>query len=312
MFATQMKQRVTEKFENQVPENLKNQRVAFRNILFATDFSASANAAMPYAAGLARSFAAKLFVLHVQEPANYALPVEAMQCTQFAQEMEMKFIRKAVAHDFPEIVPEVLQAEGALWPSLSEAVKTHHIDLVVIGTRGRTGVGKALLGSKAEEILRHAPCPVLTVGPRAQFQDGVRAKLVSILFATDFGPASIAAAPFAVSLAEEYQSKLTLLHVESRNAAPVCGADEFGDASERRLRALVPDDAKFWCAPHFLVEQGVPTDRILEAARRTNADLIVIGAHRPEGIPGAASHLPISTLHKIVANAEVPVLSVRG
>jgi nucleotide-binding universal stress UspA family protein len=296
MQATQMKQRVT-----------------FRHILFATDFSAAANLALPYAAGLARSFGAKLYALHVKEPANYALPPELWQPAQLADDREVQRLRDAVNRDFPEITPEVLEGEGGVWQALASVIETLPIDLVVVGTRGRTGVEKVLLGSQAEEVLRRATCPVLTVGPHAQPEDGKRGKIASILYATDFGFASLAAAPIAVSLAEEYQAKLTLLHViENRDARRTAAPEEFGENSERHLRALVPGEANFWCAPNFVVEQGLPADKILEVARRTNADLIVLGVHKPEGVPGASTHLPIATVHHIVARAECPVLTVRG
>jgi nucleotide-binding universal stress UspA family protein len=295
MIATQMKKRVT-----------------FHNILFATDFSPAANAAMPYAAGLARSFGAKLFALHVKEPSNYALPPETWQSAQLACDEDMRQFRDAVKRDFPELAPEVLEGEGGVWAAVAAAIEEHAIDLVVVGTRGRTGLGKALLGSQAEEVLRRAACPVLAVGPQAQSEHGRRGKLASVLYATNFGPASLAAAPIAVSLAEEYQSRLTLLHViENRGANELANPAEFGEASERQLRALVPEEAKFWCAPHYIVEHGVPEDKILEAARSTNADLIVLGVHKPEGVPGASTHLPIATVHHIVAHAECPVLTVR-
>jgi nucleotide-binding universal stress UspA family protein len=296
MLATQMKQRVT-----------------FRHILFATDFSAAANSALPYAAGLARSFGAKLYALHVKEPANYALPPELWQSAQLADDREIQRLRDAVSRDFPDITPEILEGEGSVWHALASAIETLRIDLIVVGTRGRTGVEKVLLGSQAEEVLRRAPCPVLTVGPHAQPEDGTRSKIASILYATDFGFASLAAAPIAISLAEEYQSKLTLMHViENRDEHQTAAPEEFGELSEHHLRALLPREANFWCAPHFVVEHGVPADKILEVARRTNADLIVLGVHKPEGLPGASTHLPIATVHHIVAHAQCPVLTMRG
>jgi nucleotide-binding universal stress UspA family protein len=294
-----------------MPATQMKQRVTFRNILFATDFSAAANLAMPYAAGLARSFGAKLYALHVQEPANYALPPEMWQTVQLTREKEAQILHEAVKHDFPEVTAEVLVGEGGVWAAIEAAIKTYRIDLVVVGTRGRTGVEKVLLGSQAEEVLRLATCPVLTVGPEAQSHDGKRGKITSILYATNFGRASLAAAPLAVSLAEEYQARLTLLHViENREAHDLAIPEEFGESSERVLRALVPDEAKFWCAPHFIVEQGVPEDKILEVAHRVGAELIVLGSHKPAGIRGASTHLSIATVHKVVAHADCPVLSV--
>lgn len=296
-----------------MPATQRKQRVAFRNILFATDFSSASNSAMPYAAGLARSFGAKLFTLHVNQPANYALPPELWQSAQQACDLEMQHLRDDLHQSFPDLSPEFLQSEGNVWSALTSAVEQYNLDLIVIGTRGRTGVGKTLMGSQAEEILRHSPCPVLTVGPQARSEQGTRGRLSSILFATDFGPSSLAAAPIAASLAEEYQSTLTLLHViEAHDAHLSSRPSELTESREQFLRSLLPDEAKFWCAPHFLVEHGLPTSKILEVAARTNADLIVLGVHHPEGVPGAATHLPISTVHQIVAHAECPVLTVRA
>jgi len=290
-------------------------RTKFQNILLATDFSGSANLAVAYAAGMARSFGAKLYAMHVQEPVNYALPLETWQGLELTRQLEVDLLFEAVRRECAEITPHVLLGEGVVWRAVEDAVTKHEIDLVVVGTRGRTGIGKALLGSVAEEIIRHASCPVLTVGPRVCQVQRRRGRMLSILFATDFGPASLDAAPIAVSLAEEYQSKLTLLHVMDNRAgrsAEMRMPDDFGDSRERQLRALVPDDAPMWCEPHYIIQYGVPSEKILEEADARDADLIVLGVHNPEGVPGAASHLPIATVHNVIAHATAPVLTVRS
>jgi nucleotide-binding universal stress UspA family protein len=294
-------------------------RVIFKNILLASDYSASANLAMPYAAGMARSFGATLYAMHVQEPINYALPPATWQGVELTRDMEKQFLVEAIRRDFPEVQPHVLHGEGVVWRAIEEAIRKHDIDLVVVGTRGRAGIGKALLGSVAEEILRHAPCPVLTVGPQACHEAGRRGRMASILFATDFGAASLAAAPVAVSLAEEYQAKLTLLHVKEKRGGnemhmPCDGAE----ACEQRLRGLVTEEAKLWCEPHFVVDcgagdkRGAAWERILGQAEAREVDLVVMGVHAPEGVRGANTHLEIATVHGVVAHARMPVLTVRG
>jgi len=287
--------------------------VKFQNILLATDFAGPSNLAVAYAAGMARSFGAKLYAMHVQEPINYALPPESWQKLELTRQLEIDFLFEAVRRECPEIKPHVLTGEGVVWRAIEDAVKKHEVDLVIVGTRGRTGLGKALLGSVAEEILRHASCPVLTVGPRVCQAERRRGKMASILFATDFGAASLKAAPIAVSLAEENQAKLTLLHViENRESNEMRMPADFGASCERQLRALVPDDALMWCEPHCAVQRGLPTEKILEEAEAHDADLIVLGVHNPEGVPGAASHLPIATVHNVIARASAPVLTVRS
>ena len=295
-------------------------RVIFRNILLASDYSASANLAMPYAAGMARSFGATLYAMHVEEPINYALPPATWQGVELTRDMEKQFLSEAIRRDFPEVQPHILHGEGKVWRAIEDAIHKHAIDLVVVGTRGRAGIGKALLGSVAEEILRHAPCLVLTVGPQACHEAGRRGRMASILFATDFGAASLAAAPVAVSLAEEYQAKLTLLHVkEKRGGQEMQMPCDGTEACEKRLRSLVTEEAKLWCEPHFVVDcgagdkRGAAWERILGQAEAREADLIVMGAHAPEAVvPGAETHLEIATVHGVVAHARMPVLTVRG
>jgi nucleotide-binding universal stress UspA family protein len=74
----------------------------------------------------------------------------------------------------------------------------------------------------------------------------------------------------------------------------------------------VPPEVELWCAATYCVERGDAAEKILDVARTRKADLIVMGVHRPGGVPGAASHLEIATAHKVVAEARCPVLTVRG
>jgi nucleotide-binding universal stress UspA family protein len=289
----------------------ENGLVQFRNILFATDFSAAANLAMPFAGGLAQFFGAKLYALHVQEPVNYALPPEMWHTSELTREMEIQALVESIRREYPNIVPEIVQGEGLVREAVETAVEKHNIDLVVIGTRGRTGVGKFLLGSQAEAILRHATCPVVTIGPNVISQARQRGQLKSIVLATNFGPDSRAAAAYAISLAEESAANLTLLHViEKREANETRMPGESVETAAQRLEALLPADADLWCKPTVVVEHGEPAEKILQLAGSKDADLIVLGVHAPEGVPGGATHLSHATVHKVVAHAECPVLTV--
>lgn len=288
-------------------------RVTLKNILFATDFSPAAENALKYAGALAKTFGAKLYTLHVQEPANYALPPEMWQAAAEARQVQRKELRSTLVRAFPGVLSETLVAEGGLGPALALTVEKRAIDLIVLGTHGRTGLGKLVLGSQAEEILRRSNVPVLTVGPGVDPEMWPSGKFRSILFATDFGSASLTAMCYALSLAEENQAKLTLMHaVSPHNHQNSVNLEELLEAIEQKLRALVPDEAKAWCTPHYLAPFGEPAEKIREAAMQVGADLIVLGVHKAEGVPGAATHLPIATVHNVVAHAAAPVLTVRG
>jgi nucleotide-binding universal stress UspA family protein len=285
-----------------------------RNMLFATDFSPASVAAAPYAAEIARRYGAKLFTLHVRPPiVNPMTQPTSWKTAEEGARVEAEQQRRELLATFAGLQPEILIEEGALWSNLEAAIGKNRIDLIVLGTRGRSGIGKLLLGSSAEEIFREAPCPVLTVGPHSSTVAKRDGQITRILFATDFSPESMAAAPYAISLAQEHQAHLTLLHViEEHKACELVQPTDLMKSSEQLLRDLVPEEAKLWCVPEYVVEQGVPAERILTVATRQKAELIILGIRRPSGVPGADTHLPIATAHKIVSHATCPVLTVRG
>ena len=102
--------------------------------------------------------------------------------------------------------------EGGVWLVLKSVIDEKKIDLLVLGTRGRTGIGKFFLGSVAEEIVRQAHCPVLTVGPHSPSEPPREGRFRQILYATDFSEESLAAAPYAISLTRTSSSVNGLAH----------------------------------------------------------------------------------------------------
>ena len=205
---------------------------------------------------------------------------------------------------------EVVIGEGNIWEVVSGLIKEKEIDLVVLGTRGRTGLGKTILGSVAEQILRQSPCAVLTVGPHVNVWSDEYAKMREILYATDLTADSPTAAPYAISLALENQAHLVLLHViEDGKAGDLVDSPEVVDVKERKLQQLVTEQAGLWCDPTYIVEQGPAAEKILDVAKRRHTDLIVMGARPAKGL---ATHLNIGTVHNVVSQATCPVLTVRG
>jgi nucleotide-binding universal stress UspA family protein len=289
-------------------------RIQVKNVLFLTDFSPAAAAAIPYAAAIAKRFGAKLHALHMQTPiVNPMTEPATWAVLEKAAEAETKKQRETLLKSFPGMQPEVIIEEGGLWSSLLSLIEKNEIDLIVLGTRGRTGVKKFFLGSTAEKIFREAPCAVLTVGPFAHAEPSRRGEFTEILYATDFNPESADAASYALSLAQEFQAHLTLLHViGDPKAGEFVHPEDLVTSSLRLLRNVVSPEAPLWCEPRFVVETGSAAEKILQVAGKQKADLIVLGVHRPSGFPGAATHLPLATAHKVVSHATCPVLTVRG
>jgi nucleotide-binding universal stress UspA family protein len=289
-------------------------RISLKNILYATDFSPAAEAALPYVKGLSKQYEAKVHAVHVRLPATYPIvgPEMMPQVIEAAEE-QAKFEAQELHEMLTGHPHDVSVSEGDLWPTLSDMVRQQNIDLIVIGTKGRTGWGRALLGSVAEEIFRRAPCPVLTVGPHICKGTERRLEMKEILYATDFSPESLSALPYAISLAQEHQARLTILHVIGESeAGELVHPENYVESTLRQLRELVPSEAKAWCEPNFMVEQGPAAEKILEVATARGADLIVLGVRGAGGHMGATTHLFRTTAHRVVTQAECPVLTVRG
>ena len=283
-------------------------RIALKNVLFLTDFSESSKAALPFAMAMARSYCTILHALHVLKPVIPEAYHEAIQADENLAAAEMVKVGAQLAgvtHDTAVV------SSDTLWSALEAAIKDREIDLIVVGTHGRTGVSKLLLGSFAEEIFRRSSVPVLTIGPDVPQNTDPSGRFRSVLFATNFGESATVAAPFAVSLAEENDAQLVLVNVipqeetAERDEAAVTNATH-------KLLGLVSTDARMWCRPSTIVEHGEAAERILKVAAERKADLIVLGVRDATRHLGAATHLDGPTAHKVVAHARCPVLTVRG
>ena len=286
-------------------------RITVKNILFATDFSPAADAAAPIAIEIAQRYGAKVYGVHVNRFDDYtAAAPNAWAAMAEAAEKETKEDAGRLNEQLQCIEHEVVIGEGSIWEVVSGLIKEKEIDLVVLGTRGRTGLGKTILGSVAEQILRQSPCAVLTVGPHVNVWSDEYAKMREILYATDLTADSPTAAPYAISLALENQAHLVLLHViEDGKAGDLVDSPEVVDVKERKLQQLVTEQAGLWCDPTYIVEQGPAAEKILDVAKRRHTDLIVMGARPAKGL---ATHLNIGTVHNVVSQATCPVLTVRG
>jgi nucleotide-binding universal stress UspA family protein len=286
-------------------------RITVKNILFATDFSAASDAAAPIAMQIAKRYGAKVYGVHVNRFDDYtAAAPNAWAAMAEAAEKQSKEQARRLNEQLQSVEHEVVIGEGNTWEVLSKLIKQEEIDLVVVGTRGRTGLGKAFLGSVAEQILRQSPCPVLTVGPHVNLWSDEYAKMREILYATDLAAELPLAAPYAISLAQGNQAHLVLLHVvEDPKAGDLVDSPEIVDVKQRKLQQLATEQAGLWCEPTYIVEQGPAAEKILDVSKRRHTDLIVLGARPAKGL---ATHLNMGTVHKVVSQAKCPVLTIRG
>jgi nucleotide-binding universal stress UspA family protein len=284
-------------------------RVALRNILLAVDFSPASVAAELYAAAIAQRYGSRIYLAHVIRPDVYQLASpEALAAVldDAHRTAEQQMSKILVSGRLRGIPHQVILGQGELWDVLSRLIEEHEVDLVVVGTHGRTGLEKMLIGSVAEKVFHHAPCPVLTAGPKTTDEVPAEVDFRHVLLATDFTPAAEHATAYALSLAQEHQAELTLLHVLDH--APEAARPAIPAVVEK-LEALVPPDAELWCTPTYAVEFGSPPDGILSAAEERKADLIVLGVRHPDH---SFRHLLRATAYKVVCGARCPVLTIPG
>jgi nucleotide-binding universal stress UspA family protein len=279
---------------------------SFQRILLATDFSAQSAAAAPFAALLADYYDSEIFATYIipaeSKPAR-GMESEPEQSEESAQAQMQRFLAEHLHTDAPR---HTIIARGVVWDALADVIQKQGIDLVVLGTHGRRGLGKLMLGSVAEHIFQMAPCPVLSIGPRVRKSWGSEGKLRKILYATDLAGDSLHALPHALSLSQVSGAELMLLHVPE-----AATGQEHLPGLHDRLNSLVPAEARKWCRCDTLVIAGEPGDVILRTARQQDVDFIVMGGHRVEG-PLYAVKVPATTAYRVVSRADRAVLRVRS
>ncbi|MGE5114408.1 MAG: universal stress protein [Acidobacteriaceae bacterium] len=286
-------------------------QIALKRILVATDFSEWSKRALLVGLGIAQRHASNLHLVHVLPSEGYGVAGAGMLgavnfARHNARDLESEFLQKGY---FEGIRYQVSVEKGEVWPVVSRMIEEEGVDLVVTGTRGRSGLGRLLLGSVAERIFRHSPCPVLTVGPNCEVSFPLTAQPRSVLFPTDFSPQAEHALPYAVSLAEQNEAQLTFLHVVPPVGEATFNKDRSIRYASTRLEELMAATAGLTGDREFIVETGEPAAAIVKVAAVTGAELVVLGVRAPATLSG---RLGWSTAYGVVRQAHCPVLTVRG
>jgi nucleotide-binding universal stress UspA family protein len=288
--------------------------IRLKSVLVPTDFSATSQKALRHAVAIARHYGAKVNLAHVVSSlaitvaGRGAMKVAIEAARRDARQLENELLECGALKDLRY---EVMVRRGEVWGELDKVIRQEKVDLLVIGTRGRRGVRKVLLGSVAEQIFHRAACPVLTVGPSAYQESRVDTILptTTYLFPTDFDEASLRALPHAISFANHVPAKLVLLHVVRTRRV----RDSFlGRATLRQLQELTLG-VGLKINPEFVVEfgpAGPVSEKILQTATKLKVDLIIMGLRRFTHA-NVASHRPWATAYEVVCGAGCPVVTIR-
>jgi nucleotide-binding universal stress UspA family protein len=300
--------------------------VEFRNILCPIDLSEASSRTLVYAVAVARWYGARLTVLHVVptfEPMQVrsgALGDHVDVVSPVTREEVLDALRGAVdaAGAGTLDVTVTADAGGAAGVIVDHAVRTS-ADLVVMGTHGRSGFERLLLGSVTEKVLRKAPCPVLTVPPHALASATDEVLFRRVLCPMDFSPSALQAFGFSVDLARQANGSVTALHViewmpDAEPGAPVnidiaAYRESLETEAQARLQTLLTDVPHASGETEGVVVFGRAYREVLALAESRNADLIVMGS---QGRGGVGLALFGSTTQHVVRAARCPVLIVRG
>jgi len=286
-------------------------------VLCPTDFSEYSSKAYDYAQSLVKHYDAKLFLEHVVQPLTSAYPyyafpesVNEINWNLYANaERQLQEFMKVHTRNGRQ--PECVVHEGIATNAILSFAEKQSVDLIVMGTHGRHGVDRLTMGSVAEKVLRKARCPVLVV--RKPIHDfvatgdkGTAVELRRILFCTDFSEHSDKALSYALSLAMEYNSELTLLHVLEEIPAST-DLQAATAAITAKLEEPIPHDAPTWCTIKPAVRVGKPYQEIIQLATESQTDLVVMGVRGRSGLDLA---LFGSTTHRVIQLGPCPVLAV--
>jgi nucleotide-binding universal stress UspA family protein len=281
-------------------------------ILCPTNLSPESDEALRYAIALSRAYSAELILLHCHQDAS----LKSYETT---------------AHDIETALAKHSGAKGLVglrWRSselycddvgetiVSEAARCA-VDLIVMRSRRRPHRA-ALLGSTAESVSRTAPCPVLVMHADERewvTSEDAKIELKRVLVAYDFSDYSELALNYALSLAQEYQSELHVLHVlpassieESELSWYPLGRENAYHKTARRLQRAIPPEAHLWCEIKHAVCEGYAYREILHYAEKNEIDLICLGAH---GAGFGMLALFGSNVDRVLRQAPCPVLVSR-
>jgi nucleotide-binding universal stress UspA family protein len=277
---------------------------AWKSVLVATDFSDSGKEAVATAVALAEGSAGKLAVVTVAERPPMLPPLPLKGYSEDPDELWGREARRSMAALLKRLRRKLPRTRGFVrvgtpWREIVGLAEELGVDAIVVGSRGLTGIQRLLLGSTAENVVRHAPCPVLVV------RDGPLKRIRKVLLPVDWDEGSKAAVRYAVERTGK-DVELTAIHAIG---FPRQIEAEFAEAlsddahSSRKLRAFL-DRLGAKRVPSKVV-LGEPAEAILDAA--ADVDLVVIATR---GRKGAARALLGSVAEKIVRRADGPVLVV--
>jgi len=286
--------------------------VQIERILCPVDFYPASERAVEYAVILAENYGAELTLLHVVAPilpSAYGVRVDLKSLVEALKEESARKLQQLSRKAESAKVPvECIVRTGEIHQEIKKIVRSARIDFVVMGTHGRRGIERWVLGSVAEQLLRSVKVPLLTIGRREGIEK-VPLAIRRILVTTDFSEGTSEAIAYALSIAQECQAHISILHVLGNVGADT--SQKYREILTRKigdqLEKLVQPEARAWCDAKTRVETGLPFKVILRTVEKESIDLLVMNVHGKRGLDRS---LLDSTAERVVRAATCPVLMI--
>ena len=278
-------------------------------ILYAADFSSASERALPIVSAIARHYGSQVCLAHIYPSAIYPLDVPAARPVDSAAIAEQQMSELLHRPELANLNITTDIEAGDPVEQINRYVKRHSINLVIIGTHGRTRLTHALMGSVAEELFRTLKCAVLTVGPNLDPRFTIASTIRSILFPTDLSAESKAVFPYLASLAAEFQSEIIVLHVLPEKTRTNPDARKLTESLRHTMEEMFAEQLSSGSSARYVVEFGEVAPRILSASDYYQSDLIGMGVREGNQL---LTHFRSTAAYRVVVGASCPVLTMRG
>src|SRR5467141_2307930 len=298
-----------------------NETLNIKLILCPIDFSEFSVSAYQHALSVAEHYQAKLVAQHIVElwrhpSADFAASAGLYEeYSQALRESGNKQLQEFVEnHTYDEIQPELVVQIGVAADSILSLAQLQKPDVIVMGTHGRRGFDRLMLGSVTDRVMRSAPCPVLAAskpphGSVAAGKEGGHVHHLSrILFCADFSENSERAFRYAISATAEYDAELTLLHV-LEGVPSSAKTEEATAAAAERLDKLIPPEGRKSLKIRTAARIGKPYAQIIQLAMEAQIDLVIMGVRGRGALDVAVFG---STTYRVMQLGSCPVLAVRS
>jgi nucleotide-binding universal stress UspA family protein len=323
-------------------------RIEPKKIMCAIDFSDFSHHILSYGSTLASEFGSKLYLCNIVSDmvmlsshgqAYIASDTIARERLDSAQTL-LESLAKEHGID-----AEIIVSPGHPADEVTQIAREKNIDLVIAATHGGSGIKRFLIGSVTDRLVKTLACPLLVLNAKkdqSEFKDNLNVPLKRILVGCDFSPGSELAFTYALSLAQEFQGELHLVHVikpekhvemTTSNYMKIQGGDYLGwnrsdfldlqknaaeeewerrnrlsSSLERQLANMVPEESRNWCTPEIILLEGEPYMELIQYSEQKKIDMIVLGIH---GRSFLEKFLVGSTTDRVISRGSCPVLAVR-